>query len=126
LPESSVTTTKLLNVPLCVGAKLTLMEQELPAESDAGQLLVCAKPSPPVVMIDEIFKGELPVLDKTRVCAALVVPTCCAANVRDPGEKEAIGAVPVPAKEKVCVLPATAFESSVIKTLPETVPGCVG
>jgi hypothetical protein len=96
--ELSVTVTLPKNVPVCVGRKVTLIEQELPTASEAGQLLVWAKAMAPLAVIDDMFSTELPVLDKTTVCGALVLPIRWRAKVTEPGEKEATGAIAVPVR----------------------------
>jgi hypothetical protein len=102
------------------------MEQELPTASDAGQLFVSVNPASPFFTIDEILSDELPEFDNRTICAELVVPSGCAANVSDVGERDATGAVPVPVREMLCVLPATPPESSVSTTLPLATPVWVG
>jgi len=65
------------------------------------------------------------VFDTVNVCAALVVPVVCDANVRLAADSETTGAgaVPVPESDTVCGVPA-AFEA--IDTLAVLVPAAVG
>jgi hypothetical protein len=98
----SVTETDADRVPVAVGVKVTEIVQLFFGSSDVPQVFVCAK-SDPVVMVRLVMLIEVPplALDMVMVCAALVVPTVCAANVRLVGEKDA--AVLVPDKVTVCV-----------------------
>ena len=58
--------------PDAVGVKVTEIEHEAPAASDALQPLVCAKS--PLVAIPLIVSAAVPLLVRVTVCAALVVP----------------------------------------------------
>lgn len=83
-----------VRVPEAVGMNVTLMLHEAVAASVAPQEVVFAKL--PVVTMLEMFISALPVLVNTTVCAALVVETTWALNIRDVSENEAIGALPIP------------------------------
>ena len=68
------------------------------------QLLVSAKFEwfvPEIPML-EIVRGAVPVFDNVTGIAALVVPSCCGGNVKDPVERLAFGARPVPVSGTVC------------------------
>ena len=69
-----------VRVPVCMGEKDTLIVQLLPTVSLAGQLLVSAKS--PLMVMPVTFSGVAPGLSTVMTCAALVVPTFCAAKVR--------------------------------------------
>jgi len=58
-------------------------------ESDDGQLLLWTKG--PEMLIPEIVNPVFPVLVIVIVCAALVVPTNCAAKLKLAGDKEREG-----------------------------------
>jgi hypothetical protein len=101
-----------LRVPAAAGSKVTLMVQVALAAKDAGHVLVWAK-SPafvPVRVISAIVNAALPLLVSVTLCAALVVPAACEANVKLVGASVTAGAVvavvPVPANGTVCGLPA--------------------
>lgn len=89
-------------VPLAVGLKVTLTVQLAPGARPAppiGQLLVCAKllAFPPPIEILVITSAEPPELVMVTLCGALVVPTVCAGNVSDVGDRViAAPATPVP------------------------------
>lgn len=101
---------------------MTLIAHEEAGASGAEQSLVCEKP-PAGISIDEIVSAELPVLDSTIVCGALVVPTRWVANVNEVAEKEACGAKPVPESATVWF---EAGAPTLIVRLPETSPREVG
>src|SRR4051794_13174450 len=75
-----------------------------------------------------IDSGAVPEFVSVTVCAALVVPTVCDANVSDPGATVAIAcaATPVPASATSCVLPATLPELSVNRSTAGREPAAVG
>jgi hypothetical protein len=70
-------------------------------------------------------KLAVPLLVRVMVCALLVLPTACAANVTG-ADKLTVGAVPVPLKVTVCVLPAAPLLLSVMVSEPERAPAAVG
>jgi hypothetical protein len=84
-------------LPVPVGAKVTLnWHFAWPARLAelTGHVLVCLKSLlfVPVMAMLEIISGLLPVLVSVITWAALVIPTCEAANVRPEGLKLARGA----------------------------------
>src|SRR5947209_3831344 len=89
----SVIVTAPVRVPDWVGVKVTMMPQLAPADSVAGQLLVWAKS--PLGAIPLRVNVPPPLLVKVTDCAALVVPICCAPNVRLPGLNVTAGVVEV-------------------------------
>lgn len=111
-----------VRVPAAVGAKVTLMEQELPAPREEPQVVVRAK-SPLMLMLESVNELD-PVLLIVMLCGALVVPTVCAAKVNAVGEMltDTVGVVPVPLKLAVCgLLRALSFTVSVPLRLPVAV-----
>jgi hypothetical protein len=100
----SVTRNVELRAPLLVGVKVTLMVQlELGARPapPIGQLLVWPKllALPPKIPMFEMISGEPPELVTVTACGALVVPTVCAGNVSEAGDRVmAAAATPVPFK----------------------------
>jgi hypothetical protein len=78
--------------PVAEGLKLTLMVHVWFTFNDAGtvgklvpQLFVSAKPNGAVMLV--MVTASLPLLMRRAVWFALVVPTVCAANVSEAGEK---------------------------------------
>ena len=94
----SATLTLAVRAPVAVGLNVTLITQFALAAKVAGltgHVLVCAK-SPafaPVIETPVIVIAALPLLVSVTVCAALVVPCACDANVSEVGAKLATGAV---------------------------------
>jgi hypothetical protein len=73
-----------------------------------------------------IVSAALPLFVKVTVCAALVLPTFCDANVSDAGASVTAGALaaaPVPARPAVCGLPVAL---SAMLTLAVRAPVAVG
>ena len=73
----SVTFTAALRFPVAAGVKVTLMLQLLFGGSDEGQLLVWPK-SPlfaPVIWIDVMLSGRLPLLVSVVTSGLLAMPT---------------------------------------------------
>jgi hypothetical protein len=78
LPEAlSVTLTAALRFPVVVGVKVTLILQLLFGGSDEGQSLVWPKSllSVPVIRIDVIVSGKLPLLVRVVTSGLLPMPT---------------------------------------------------
>lgn len=105
--------------PTALGENVMLTEHEAPAArltAPTGQVSFEMEKSPglaPVSPIDENVTALLPVLLTITLCAALVVPVFCAANVRLPGLKPSVkvgAAVPVP---------LSAAEAGLAEKLPE-------
>ncbi len=91
-------------LPPAVGVILTLIEQLAPAANEAPQVVVSLK-SPefvPVMEIPLIVRVSVPVFVSVTVCAAVEVPRAVAANVSVEGERDTVGAVPVPDRDMVC------------------------
>ena len=70
-----------------------------------------------------MLKAALPLLVRVTVCAALVVLSTWAANVRLAGARLTVGPTPVPVRVTVCGLPGAL---SVRVTAPLRGPGTVG
>src|SRR5690348_5557212 len=75
-----------------------LMVQLVPAARLVPQLLVCVKLEafPPVTAKLVMLSAALPGFERVTVCAALVVPVSCGANVNDVAPSTACGAMPAP------------------------------
>jgi hypothetical protein len=73
----SVTLTAALRLPVAIGVKVTLIVQLLFGCSDDGQLLVCPKSplSAPVIWIDVMVSGKLPLFVRVVVWGLLLTPT---------------------------------------------------
>jgi len=71
------------------------MLQLEPAPKEVGQLLVGEKS--PLIVTPVMLIAAIPMSVKVTVCAALVDPTACPANVRLPGETCA-EEIPLPVK----------------------------
>lgn len=113
-----------VRVPLAVGVKVTLIMQLAPAARLPPQLLVWAK-SPLVAML-EMVSGPVPVLERVTFCAALAVPRFWLPKLRVPGETLTAGAVPVPLRLTVWVLPLVPPLSSVKVKVPVRGPAEAG
>jgi hypothetical protein len=83
-------------VPLAVGVKVTLRVQEALAATLEPQVLVSEKS--PLVLMPLMLRVALPVLLRVTFCGLLLVPTACAENVNEVGERLTAGAVPVPVR----------------------------
>ena len=89
-----------VRVPATAGAKVTLMVQFAPLDTDVPQLFVCEK-SPrfvPVTATLEIESVPLPVLKSVTPLTGLDVPTGCAGKVRLDVLKLMPELLPVPVK----------------------------
>ena len=93
LEAESVRVSVPVRVPAPVGVKVTLMVQLTPAAKLLPQLLVCEK-SPLAVMELNVTAPAVSLVAVT-VCAALLVPTFCDANVRLVGVVESAGCAPL-------------------------------
>jgi hypothetical protein len=78
------------------------MLQLEPAPKEVGQLLVGEKS--PLIVTPVMPIAAIPMSVKVTVCAVLLAPTACPANVTLPGETCAAG-IPVPARLTVCGVP---------------------
>jgi hypothetical protein len=95
----SVTVTDAERLPDAPGVNFTLMEQLPPAATDEPQLFVTAKSAAfvPAATMLPTLRALLPLLVSVTACAALVMPTTCAAKVRLLPEGVAVGrSKPVP------------------------------
>jgi hypothetical protein len=106
------------------GVKVTLMVQEPLTATLEPQLLLWLKLE--LVLMLLRVSAALPVLERVTACAALVVVANRAAKVRLLGVTPASGAIPVPLRLMVCVLPATPLLLSVRVSVPVRVPVAVG
>ncbi len=89
-----VTMSEPVRLPVAVGAKLTLMVHEAPTANEVAQLLAWAKS--PEALIWPMVNVPSPLLVSVTAWVALLVPTICAANVSDDGDRLATGMTPVP------------------------------
>jgi hypothetical protein len=76
-------------IPPAVGRKLIEIVHVAVGASEYGQLLPWTKG--PEMLIPEMVNAALPVLVIVIVCAALVVPTSCAAKLKLAGDNEREG-----------------------------------
>lgn len=97
-----------VRVPAALGVNVTLMVQLFAAITAAPQVLVWAKSAPfaPVMVILEMDKVALPMLNNVTPPAGLVVPTEIVPNEIVEVLKVTEGAVPTPLSAAVCGLPA--------------------
>jgi len=120
LPDALLLLSVIVSVPVseppASGVKVTLIVQDPPAATLAPQLFVCAKF--PLVVTLATVKAELPVFESVTACELLVALTCSAAKVSVAGDMPAAGAVPVPVRVTVCVLPVELLKLSIIKSVP--------
>jgi hypothetical protein len=109
----SVTTTVAGWLPAAEGVKVTEIVQLAAAARLVPQLLVSAYSLgsvPPSAML-AIAKAALPELLKVNVCAVLVVPSVCVANVKEPGVSVAVGSdVVVTVQVPFCIQPLFRLE----------------
>ena len=89
-----------VRAPVAVGIKVTDIVQLAETAIIPPQLLVAEKS--PVAKIDVIVTGTCPVFASVTLCAPLVEPTCCDANVRLIEDSVIAGAAPVPVSCKTC------------------------
>jgi hypothetical protein len=123
-----------LSAPVAVGEKVTLIVQEPPAAT--GLLVEQVVPVEatakalafvPVIAMLLMVSAAVPVvLLRVTACDPLVVPTIWLPNGRLDGETLATGAVPVPVRLTVCVLPVTPLLLSVMVSVPLSSPVAVG
>lgn len=98
----SVSVTVPARVPTAVGVNFTLIWQLDPAASDDLQVVVREKLALATMLA--ILSAPVPVLVTVTVCAVLVVPTVCAANVKLVVDRLTTGIVPVPERAMACGL----------------------
>jgi hypothetical protein len=91
----SATLIDALALPGTAGVKVTLILQVLFAGSDVGQLLLWAKSlaSGPVISIDAMLSGRLPLLVRVTACGLLVAPTLSLPKLTLVGENVTNGAL---------------------------------
>jgi hypothetical protein len=97
-PALSVTDTLALRVPVAVGVNVTEIVQLFFGATEVPQVLVSVKSVGfvPVIAIPLIVIAVPPLaFVRVMTCAALLVPTVCAAKVKLVGEKDAAVQVPV-------------------------------
>ena len=128
LPMALLLLSLIVSVPVrgppASGVKVTLIVHDPPAAILAGQLFVCAKF--PLVVTLATASARLPVFESVRACEPLVALTCCAMKLSVAGDTPASGAVPVPVKPTVCVLPVMVLLLSVSVNVLVRVPFVVG
>jgi hypothetical protein len=115
-----------VRVPVAVGVKVTEIVHFAPAATELPQVCVSAKS--PEALIDVMESAAVPEFVSVMVCAALVEPVVCEANVRLVGERVTagdvvIGRAPVPLKATVWGEP---LALSVMVTVPVRAPVAVG
>src|SRR5438270_12419178 len=93
LEAESVSVSVPVRVPPAVGVKVTLTVQLAPAARLLPQLLFCEKS--PLAPIELNVTAPAVSLVAVTVCAALLVPTFCDANVRLVGVVESAGCAPL-------------------------------
>ena len=116
-------------VPTAVGVNVTATVQVAAAATgfEVEQVVPeLAMANGPVTVIAVNVRLPVPVLVRVTVCAALVVPDIWAEKVSEGDDKLIKGAVPVPLKVTVCVLPATPLLLSVMVSTPVSGPVAVG
>ena len=117
----SVRVTEPVRVPVAVGLKVTLIEQEEDAATLDPQVFVSEKLPLAVVLV--MLRGTLAVFLRVTLCALLLEPIACAANVKDVAERLATGTAPVPLRLIVWVV---GLALSVIVIEPLRVPVALG
>ena len=100
---------------------MTLIWQFDPAASE--DLHVVVREKGPLAVMTMDLSAAVPVLVNVTVCAALVVPTVCAAKVKLVGERLTAGAVPVPESAMVCGLLLALSEMVIAPVRSPTVVG---
>ena len=95
-----------MRVPAALGVKVMLAVQEAPTASENGQLVVNEKSLAllPVNVPLTNCKAKVPVFVTVKVCAALCVPTVCAAKVKPKGARVTTG-------EAACTVPGATIEN---------------
>ena len=78
LPSLWVTAIIPVAFPAAVGENVTEIWQLLPIANEVPQVLVCANTE---AVMPVMARGAFPLLVSVAVCAVLVVPTVCKANV---------------------------------------------
>ena len=111
-------------VPVAVGVNVTLIVQLPPAATLDPQLLVWAK-SPLAVML-VMLRPCVPRLFSVTPLGLEAVLKPWPENVRLVVERLAIGAIPVPLRLAVCVLPVAPLLLSVTVKVPVSVPPVLG
>src|SRR5439155_19507578 len=109
--------------PPAAGVNVMLMAQLAPAATLLPQVLVWAKS--PLAAMPVIFNAALPVFVRVTDFGVFV-PTTCDPKFKLVAERLTSALSPVPVMATVCVLPATALLLSVIVSVPERLPSCVG
>jgi hypothetical protein len=123
----SVIVSVALAVAGAMGLKVTLMLHFIPALSELPQGFIRAKSPPlvPVIATLVMASRALPVLVNVTTCA-LVAPTAVSGNVIVEGDRLTSGAVPVPLRLTVWVVPLALLALSVIVSVPLVGPAIVG
>ena len=103
----SLTRSEALREPAAAGAKVTEIVQLPLTPTPLPQSFVWAKSAAfvPLSPMLDIVSEVLPVSERVTLCAVLVLPVLCWANVRLPVERLTTGWSPVPLKLMVCGLP---------------------
>ena len=95
-----------MRVPAALGLKVILAVQDAPTANENGQLVVKEKSLVfvPVNVPLTNCKAKVPVFVTVKVCAALCVPTVCAAKVKLEGARVTTG-------EAACTVPGATIEN---------------
>ena len=125
-PFASRITSEADTVPAAAGAKVMLIEQELPIATVKPQVVGVSEKAvfAPVSSIMKFVRVAVPVFVRVTVFPADVLPTSCVAKVSEVGENVTTGAATlVPLRAKIAS-GMGAFDSMVRVEL--SVPGAVG
>ena len=115
-----------VRLPVADGVKVKPRLQKPPAPRPPPHvLLVTANSALAAMLPTASVSAAPPVLVKTTVCSALVLPTVCAAKVRD-GRLSDTSATGVPVPFKVTVVVGLASASLLITRLPLKAPTVIG
>ena len=125
----SATESAAVKVPVAVGVKFTEMVQNAPAATDEPHVLAVTLKRPalvPVMETELMVSAAVPLLVRVTGWAVAEVLRVVPAKVRAVGLNEAIGPTDVPLRVTSCVEPVTLPALSVMVTVAEKVPICVG
>jgi hypothetical protein len=107
--------------PAAEGEKVTEIWQLLPMANEVPQVFVCA--NSPEAEMPLMLSGAFPLLVRVAVCAVLVVPTVCEANVSVVGLRLAAGPRAVPTSSTDCGLPGSVPLTAMLATLDPHIVG---
>ncbi len=107
--------------PAAEGEKVTEIWQLLAMANEVPQVFVCAKS--PEAEMPLMLSGAFPLLVRVAVCAVLVVPTVCEANVSAVGLRVATGPRAVPNSSTDCGLPGSVPLTAMLAILDPPIVG---